>query len=418
MDCIINPLTGRAVKIDSPAGRRALKYNSKNNLNASHDCLTNPLTGRAIKKDSPLGRKILKGLISEVKPKMAKKEPPAPIVIPKKKYDFGDFKTPTKYPDSPPLARTRSVPKNMGKTKKETKPKAEPKAEPKAYTMYKKPIGPIKPPNNSLETLKIIGTFIKDTEEYLKSKSKRAFNDLMKKYDNKEYISEVIGAQIFGDFYPTPQKCLNHAYGDMFKYFADDEVILEPTAGLGSIVYWLLNNKVKNKIITTDFDANLHIYLKNNFEKFNNVDVIPHEKSDYLKLENNFVGYKPTVIFLNPPFSKGNDKRYYLNFLYKALYDLKNSKSRYNERQLFFISPPLTKNEKDGRQINLGDDIEMSPNKKKEIMKMLNIDEEEFYNISPMQMMRIKTCKEFAGTNIEAVFYHAIIYVNDAYKNE
>jgi hypothetical protein len=78
---------------------------------------------------------------------------------------------------------------------------------------------------------------------------------------------------------------------------------------------------------------------------------------------------------------------------------------------LFFISPQLTKNEKDGRQINLGDDIDISPNKKKEIMKMLDIDEEEFYNISPMQMMRIKTCKEFAGTNIEAVFYHAIIYV-------
>jgi len=50
MDCVINPLSGRAVKIDSPAGRRALKYIKKNNLESSHECITNPLTGRAVKK--------------------------------------------------------------------------------------------------------------------------------------------------------------------------------------------------------------------------------------------------------------------------------------------------------------------------------------------------------------------------------
>ena len=42
---------------------------------------------------------------------------------------------------------------------------------------------------------------------------------------------------------------------------------------------------------------------------------------------------------------------------------------------------------------------------------MLNIDKEEFDDLTPLQTMRIKTCKEFAGTNIEAVFYHVIIYV-------
>jgi hypothetical protein len=60
MDCIINQLTKRAVKIDSPAGRRALKYNTKNNLKDSYECVINPRTGRAVKKDSALGRKILK----------------------------------------------------------------------------------------------------------------------------------------------------------------------------------------------------------------------------------------------------------------------------------------------------------------------------------------------------------------------
>ena len=53
----------------------------------------------------------------------------------------------------------------------------------------------------------------------------------------------------------------------------------------------------------------------------------------------------------------------------------------------------------------------MSSNKKNEIMKMLNIsDENDFNNLIPTQAKRIKTCKEFAGTNVEAVFYHMIIF--------
>lgn len=60
MNCVINPITGRAVKIDSPAGRRALKYASKNNLETSHDCIINPKTGRAVRKDSPTGQKLMK----------------------------------------------------------------------------------------------------------------------------------------------------------------------------------------------------------------------------------------------------------------------------------------------------------------------------------------------------------------------
>ncbi len=105
MDCVINPITGRAVKIDSPAGRRALKYIKKNKLESSHECVMNPRTGRAVKKDSAIGRKILKGLITAPAPKPAKaytmykkpigpvkpapkpapKPKPAPITIPKKK---------------------------------------------------------------------------------------------------------------------------------------------------------------------------------------------------------------------------------------------------------------------------------------------------------------------------------------------
>ena len=75
MDCIINPLTKRAVKIDSPAGRRALKYNKTNNLKDLHECVINPRTKRAVKKDSELGRKILKELNLQPPPEPPKTTP-------------------------------------------------------------------------------------------------------------------------------------------------------------------------------------------------------------------------------------------------------------------------------------------------------------------------------------------------------
>jgi len=597
MDCVINPITKRAVKIDSPAGRRALKYIKKNKLESSHECVMNPRTGRAVKKDSAIGRKILKGLITAPAPKPAKaytmykkpigpvkpapkpapKPKPAPITIPKKKYDFGNFKTPTKEPDSP-KERIFLSPQSLGKSEKiKSKKKGVIKSpvakkETKAYTMYKKPIGPVKPPpkaytmykkpigpvkltpqgiqtrkdeysyfkngiamfnrrakearknklekylnvineylelyykdnkittqnekdiimakifknidfsiyenenfkydadgtliqddyyiemenkirdfiddledeikgakrgekiteltliedarglarqnktNNKLATLE---EFINDTENYLNKKSTRAYNTLIKKYDDKEYIASIIGAQMFGDFYPTSQKCLNH-YSDYLEYLDKDDIILEPTAGLGSIVLWLLKNNVKSKIITTDFDANLNGYLKDNFKNIKRVSVLDQEKSNYLKMDNDFERYEPTIIFLNPPFSNGNDKKYYLNFLFKALYDLHFSRSRIMERQLFFISPPLTKGEKDGGQVNF-EDVVISPKKKEEIRKMLKMkkkEEEWMWDvINPFQIKRVGACNDFGGTNAEAVLYHMVLF-NTYYGEE
>jgi len=598
MDCVINPITGRAVKIDSPAGRRALKYIKKNKLESSHECVMNPRTGRAVKKDSAIGRKILKGLITAPAPKPAKaytmykkpigpvkpapkpapKPKPAPITIPKKKiYDFGNFKTPTREPDSP-KERIFLSPQSLGKNEKiKSKKKGVIKSpvakkETKAYTMYKKPIGPVKPPpkaytmykkpigpvkltpqgiqtrkdeysyfkngiamfnrrakearknklekylnvineylelyykdnkittqnekdiimakifknidfsiyenenfkydadgtliqddyyiemenkirdfiddledeikgakrgekiteltliedarglarqnktNNKLATLE---EFINDTENYLNKKSTRAYKTLIKKYDDKEYISSIIGAQMFGDFYPTSQKCLDH-YSDYLEYLDKDDVILEPTAGLGSIVLWLLKNNVKSKIITTDYDTNLNGYLKENFKNIKRVSVLDQEKSNYLKVENDFHRYEPTIIFLNPPFSNGNDKKYYLNFLFKALSDLRWSRSRIMERQLFFISPPLTKGEKDGGQVNF-EDIVISPKKKEEIRKMLKIKKKDEWilkdGINPNQIKRVGACNDFGGTNTEAVLYHMVLF-NTFYGEE
>jgi len=263
-------------------------------------------------------------------------------------------------------------------------------------------------PDTKYKQLAKIEEFITDTETYLSKKSTRAFNALMKKYDDKDFVKAVLEAQLFSDLYPTSQKCLSH-YKNYIRNFDDGDIIIEPTAGLGSIVLWLLNNKVESKIITTDFDPILNDYLKESFDNINNVNVLSHIKSNYLKLENDFHRYNPSVIFLNPPFTSGGDKKYYLNFLFKAIYDLKMSDHPYKERQLFFISTQLTKSESDGDTFNF-DEIIISKNKKAEIKEMLNIDEDEYEDLRPLQSTRVSMCRDFAGTNVEAVLYHMIIY--------
>ena len=66
-DCVLNPVSGRAVKITSRIGKKIMKENS----NPQHDCLINPKTGRAVKRTTKLGKEILKRL----------EEPPAENAI-------------------------------------------------------------------------------------------------------------------------------------------------------------------------------------------------------------------------------------------------------------------------------------------------------------------------------------------------
>jgi hypothetical protein len=90
------------------------------------------------------------------------------------------------------------------------------------------------------------------------------------------------------------------------------------------------------------------------------------------------------------------------------------------ERQLFFISPPLTKGEKDGGQVNF-EDIVISPKKKEEIRKMLKIKKKDEWilkdGINPNQIKRVGACNDFGGTNTEAVLYHMVLF-NTYYGEE
>jgi len=294
------------------------------------------------------------------------------------------------------------------KPKKEEPKKKEPKKEEPKKEEPKKEEPKKEEPKKEEPKLAKIEEFINDTENYLNKKSTRAFNALMKKYNDKDFIKSILGAQKFSDFYPTSQKCLSN-YNKYLKYIDEDNVILEPTAGLGSIVLWLLKNNVKSKIIATDYNANINKYLKQSFDGINQVTVLDHAKSDYLDIKNNYHKYNPSVIFLNPPFSNGSDKKYYLNFLYKALYDLDLSEAFGIDRHLFFISPQLTnKDQKDNQTINF-EDVVISAKKKKEIKNMLNIDDDKWEELVPNQVIKVKICEDFGGTNVRAVLYHMFI---------
>lgn len=304
----------------------------------------------------------------------------------------------------------KEEPKKEKPKKKEPKKEEPKKEEPKKPEPKKEEPKKEEPKKETITNPKLakIEEFINDTENYLNKKSTRAFSALMKKYDDKNFIKSIIGAQKFNDFYPTSQKCLSN-YTKYLKYIEEDNVILEPTAGLGSIVLWLLKNNVKSKIIATDYNADINKYLKESFNGINQVTVLDHAKSDYLDIKNNYYKYNPSVIFLNPPFSNGSDKKYYLNFLYKALYDLNLSDAPGIDRHLFFISLQLTnKDEKDNQTLNF-EDITISAKKKKEIKNMLNIDEDKWEELTPNQIIKVKTCNDFGGTNIQAVLYHMFI---------
>ena len=87
-DCVINPKTGRAVKISSVAGKKVIKTDPT----PTHDCVINPKTGRAVKKSGAVGKKIINAsstITQAIKGKIARKtvEKAKEDAKPKKKED-------------------------------------------------------------------------------------------------------------------------------------------------------------------------------------------------------------------------------------------------------------------------------------------------------------------------------------------
>ena len=126
--------------------------------------------------------------------------------------------------------------------------------------MYDKPIGPVKPIN--IENIKKNEELIDDIEKKIRSKSTRNIRALKKKYSvifKDELLNNLFDAQQYNDFFPTSQKCLTH-FDDYSNYIEKEENILEPSAGIGSIVHYLQKKGYKN-IEANDFDQTIRIYV-------------------------------------------------------------------------------------------------------------------------------------------------------------
>ena len=168
------------------------------------------------------------------------------------------------------------------------------------------------------------------------------------------------------DLYPTPQYCLK----DLINNYAVGHNVLEPTAGLGSVLYFLLTNykdRVKN-ITAVEFMPTYANFLKYHYK---NVDI---REGDFLTM--NFIGHKYDTIICNPPFSlrgykndkNTKDNRFYYNFLFRCLELLAISDNSNKDVHLTFICPPLFENDKE-IQFNYKNLLHLSEPKKQEILK-------------------------------------------------
>ena len=148
--------------------------------------------------------------------------------------------------------------------------------------------------------------------------SKRELTQLKKRLGPG--ILNNLSSDNFNDFYPTPPECL--LTNDVKQIIKDARYILEPSAGIGSMIYTAYQINKKADItafeLMRDFSEFLNI-------KFPQLDIY---NDNFLNTDISFLNKIDTVL-CNPPFTYGNDKRFYLNFFFKSLYVLANSSKQY-----------------------------------------------------------------------------------------
>jgi hypothetical protein len=249
---------------------------------------------------------------------------------------------------------------------------------------------PFEPENNILTKNEII---LNDIENLVKSKSTRNINVFKKKYNNINLLKNLFGAEQYLDFYPTPQECLKK-FTKNLKYVEKDEHILEPSAGVGSIIHYLQKQGYKN-IEANDFDKNMTDFIKTHY---NNVKITQEDFINKNYDNNNF-----SLIFCNPPFTLGNNKKFYIDFLFKC-FDVIGKSTYKFEKNIYFICPSLTSKD---NMIDFQDDIwsNLSKNKKNELLKKYNIDEDNIDMFLPLQTEMIGNCNIFGDTKINTILY-------------
>jgi len=300
----------------------------------------------------------------------------------------------------------------------------------------------------------------KIADEILSVKSPYTFGNNKEKYNKK--IADLLGAkvedgqivkygdvagsireaQVAGDLFPTPYKCLDNK--DYKRSISEAVSILEPSAGLGYILNYIRALNPASKMTAIEF----YLPLLDTLRKMNpDVDFNPDKT-------NNFLKYNPKnpdfdLIYMNPPFThkgqtydeysegknkgkelnlnvgKQKDSGYYYNFLFHSLYILNKSTAKF-EKILNIICPRLAKDDKKGMIDLLSIITEAGKPKIKDILKKYGFKDlsdkeyklflngngefDEFDDMFGfMQANYIGLCEGFSGTGTRANMYQIII---------
>jgi hypothetical protein len=258
-------------------------------------------------------------------------------------------------------------------------------------------------------------------DTYKGMKTKRDLINIKKLFEHKypNFTRTLMDAPL-GDFYPTPLECLDNKI--INNIIQDATHILEPSAGIGSMIYHAYKINPKLDITAFEYNSDLIPFLKQHYHKAQ----IYNENF----LDNDIDLSNIDTIICNPPFTLGGDKRYYINFYFKCLDIMYKSKIKYRPVMIFLC--PKGGLTEAGVEIDGGNVIDpfkifdklVSYKKICDISNMLGYDkptqkeysefkkegysDNEFLSyleeISPFQLLKIDNCK-FRTTNIGVDIY-------------
>lgn len=300
----------------------------------------------------------------------------------------------TKKPEAKPKPQTKKPVSKKPEPKPVTK-----KAEPKPVSKKPEPKKPPAKPKLELKEVKGDIDFEDLFNELGKGfQSRRNIENFKKKF-GKDFFTTTLNARLGRDFYSTPPKCILE--NDIItKALRGSSDIFEPTAGLGALVYSALRaGASKQNITANDIIPEFADFIKKNFK-------VKTTNNDFLKT--NYKNNTFDTILMNPPFSFAGNKKFYMDFFYKGVSVLQQSKAR-GLKQMFFISPPMGE-EKNG--ILLEENFNINDKKKIELYKKYGL-EDDIIDGEPesvaSQINVIGKCKDFGGTGITAVIYEVLV---------
>ena len=257
-----------------------------------------------------------------------------------------------------------------------------------------------------------VDEFYINLNKHLKN-SKRQKGYLEKLGLSKEQIKNIDDIRNYFDFFPTNVECLkNERINEIIKSATN---ILEPTIGMGSIIYYIRTQNMNVPITGYDISKD---FIDFTLSMFRNDTHLKLEYGNFLNVSND---NDYDLVICNPPFTKGNDKRFYYDFLFKLLYMISNNDVK-GEKNIIFICPQLVDKEYE-TSFSLEQIIEkMSNPKLKQVIndyldiKVSDKDLEDVRNgeldleINLTQGQLIKKCSDFGGTNTEAYMYNLIVF--------